>query len=90
MLGQIFLWIWGILVGTIITMSVIDLSVQGHLHGGSSVERDDQWGWALVIAILFPLILVLIPIVFILWLCHLLVGILISNVVVLKKSSIKK
>lgn len=84
MLGQVFCWIWGILaVGTTVAMS-IDLSVQGHLHGGSSMERDSAWCWLLCLTIFLPIVLAVIPLALLLWLCHLLIG------VILKRMGIKK
>lgn len=84
MLSQIFLWIWGILVVGAILGSMIDESIQGHLAGGMSCNRNTMWLQVMLVAFFFPVVLILIPVILMLWACHLLVGI------ILKRLGIKK
>ena len=76
---NILLWIWGIIVGLTVLGGLVSASVNIHKKGHNPIENENDWGLGLLLACLLPLLLcIVLPVVIILWICHLIVGLIIE------------
>ncbi len=74
----VFMWIWGIVAGGAILSMLIAESVNTHIHG-DSIQDEGFWIFVCMVGIFLPLVLMLIPVIFVGWIFHLIIGFILKK-----------